>query len=249
MATFETFDGLRLHYEDEGDGAIVVLLHGFAADANINWVRSGIFDALIDDGHRVLALDARGHGLSAKPYEVEAFEDDAMCRDAQALLDHVGCTRCSVVGYSMGAVTALRVARRDPRVRAVAMIGMSSDNLDSGQREVQRAAVIEGLVADDPATLVDPLSRQFRALADSVRADRRALAACTAAERVPAANDLAEVVVPVLVVVGADDGLAAPAEVVAARIPDARAVTVPGGHFDCASRPETHGALLEFLAK
>ena len=48
MPTFESFDGVTLHYHDEGDGDLVVLLHGFAADTNINWVRSGIFDALLD---------------------------------------------------------------------------------------------------------------------------------------------------------------------------------------------------------
>ena len=53
MATFESFDGLTLSYTDEGDGRAVVLLHGFAADTNVNYVRSGILDLLLDEGYRV----------------------------------------------------------------------------------------------------------------------------------------------------------------------------------------------------
>src|SRR5438093_4371956 len=54
VPTFETFDGLSLYYDDQGRGQPVMLLHGFAADTNLNWVRSGIFDALVDQGYRVL---------------------------------------------------------------------------------------------------------------------------------------------------------------------------------------------------
>ena len=63
MPDFESFDGLRLSYLDDGDGRTVVLLHGFAADTNVNYVRSGILDLLLDEGYRVVTLDARGHGL------------------------------------------------------------------------------------------------------------------------------------------------------------------------------------------
>jgi pimeloyl-ACP methyl ester carboxylesterase len=248
VATFETFDGLTLHHEDEGDGDVVVLLHGFAADANINWVRSGVFDALVGEGYRVVALDARGHGLSDKPHDSRAYEDDAMARDVRCLLDHLGAERCAVVGFSMGAVTALRVARLDERVRTASIIGMTADNLDPPLRQAQRAQVIEGLLAEDPAALADPMARQFRTLADSVRADRHALAAYTAAERVSAESEIAEVTVPVLVIVGADDTYAAPADSLAARMPGGHALTVPGDHFGCASQPEVHEALVKFLA-
>src|SRR6478736_2949299 len=107
MASFASFDGVTLSYQDEGRGRAVVLLHGFAADTNINWVRSGVLDALVDEGYRALALDARGHGLSEKPHEPEAYADGAMTRDARALLDHLELERAHVVGYSMGASTAL----------------------------------------------------------------------------------------------------------------------------------------------
>ena len=65
-------DGVRLAYDDVGDGEPVVLLHGFAADRRLNWKLPGWYDVLTNAGYRVLALDARGHGQSAKPADVEA---------------------------------------------------------------------------------------------------------------------------------------------------------------------------------
>src|SRR4249919_2660448 len=101
MPQFDTFDDLPLHYSDDGDGPTVVLLHGFAADTNLNYVRSGILDALLDEGFRVVTLDLRGHGLSSKPTDVAAYEHDAMKRDLGALFDHLGLDHVMLVGYSM----------------------------------------------------------------------------------------------------------------------------------------------------
>jgi pimeloyl-ACP methyl ester carboxylesterase len=98
MPDFESFDGLRLSYLDDGDGRTVVLLHGFAADTNVNYVRSGILDLLLDEGYRVVTLDARGHGLSSKPTDPEAYADDAMKRDVVALFDHLGLEDVLLVG-------------------------------------------------------------------------------------------------------------------------------------------------------
>ena len=116
MPDFESFDGLRLSYLDDGDGRVVVLLHGFAADTNVNYVRSGILDLLLDEGYRVVTLDARGHGLSSKPTDPEAYADDAMKRDVVALFDHLGLDDVLLVGYSMGAHLALRLAPSSPPV-------------------------------------------------------------------------------------------------------------------------------------
>src|SRR3954470_14925279 len=84
VPTFASFDGMELFYDDPEPDArpAVVLLHGFAADTNINFVRSGILDALVDEESRPTPLDHRGHGLSAKPHEPEAYADDALTRDA-----------------------------------------------------------------------------------------------------------------------------------------------------------------------
>jgi len=246
MPTFESFDGLTLSYQDDGDGDLVVLLHGFAADTNINWVRSGIFDVLVDDGYRAVALDARGHGLSAKPHEPDAYADGAMTRDVQALLDLLGSSGCCVIGYSMGATTTMRLAAVDPRVTRVVLLGVGGVTIADDGRD--RRAFAAGLLVEDPSTITDPIAAQFRTLADSVRADRRALAAYASAEPPDVVGLLGQIHVPALIIAGIDDELAGSPEDLAARIPGATAVTVPGDHFTSNSQPSLHDAVIEFLA-
>jgi pimeloyl-ACP methyl ester carboxylesterase len=250
MATFQSFDGVTLSYEDEGRGRAVLLLHGFAADTNINWVRSGVLDALVDEGFRVLALDARGHGLSEKPHDPAAYADDAMVRDARALLDHHELERAHVIGYSMGASTALALAATDPRILRAIAVGVGGTTLSrregASPGEGFGSGMADGFLAEDPDTITDPLARQFRTLADSVRADREALAACSRGRR-ETELDYGSIAVPVLVVAGVDDELAGDPAALAARIPDARAATVPGDHFTALQHPKLQQAVLEFL--
>ncbi len=125
MARFQTFDGLTLAYQTEGDGSPVVLLHGFASDTDHDWRHSGLWQALVSAGHRVVGLDARGHGRSDKPHDPAAYADDAMSRDVRMLFDHLGLRDADVVGYSMGAAFALRVALTDSRVRRLILGGTS----------------------------------------------------------------------------------------------------------------------------
>lgn len=247
MPTFASFDGTELFYDDaeaDGGGAPVVLLHGFAADTNINFVRPGILDALADEGYRPIPLDHRGHGLSAKPHDEAAYAHDALSRDVQALFDHLGLGGIAVIGYSMGSGIALRLAAIDPRVRAVIALGVGSASLERGPED--GTPMNDALLVDDPDSITDPLGRQFRILADSIRADRVALAALMRAGRPRAGDYLDDVHVPVLVVAGTDDDLAGDPQGLADRIPGARWVTVPGDHFTSNSRAVD--PILEFLA-
>jgi pimeloyl-ACP methyl ester carboxylesterase len=263
MASFASFDGVSLSYQDEGRGRAVILLHGFAADTNINWVRSGVLDALVDEGFRAVALDARGHGLSEKPHDPESYAGDAMTRDARALLDHLDLDRAHVAGYSMGASTALALAATEPRVQRVVAVGVGGATLarrtspggtgaggfgaEGFGAEGLGAEMVDGLLAEDPSTVTDPLARQFRTLADSVRADREALAAYSRARRDDAGVDFASISVPVLVVAGTDDELAGDPAELAVRIPGATSATVPGDHFTSLSHPQLQRAVLGFL--
>src|ERR1700744_5652726 len=113
MAQFER-DGLAIAYDDIGSGECVVLIHGFASNRNENWRRVGWYGAIERKRMRLLALDVRGHGESAKPHDAALYNSAALTGDVVALMDHAGINRAHIIGYSMGARIALATALAHP---------------------------------------------------------------------------------------------------------------------------------------
>ncbi len=220
-------DGVKIAFQVEGRGDPILLIHGFASNLQTNWGGTGWIRLLSDNGFRVIAFDNRGHGASDKLYDPEAYTGSAMSEDARRLLDHLGIERADVLGYSMGARLAAYLGLRHPgRVRSAIFGGLGA-NMMHGVGDPKRIA--DALLAEDSATVVDPNARAFRIFADQTKSDRRALAACIMAsrDRIPGA-DLARLGAPVLVAVGTDDPLAGPAGPLAAVIPGAQALDIPG---------------------
>jgi pimeloyl-ACP methyl ester carboxylesterase len=240
---FESFDGLQLAYETEGDGVPVLLLHGFATDSFINWVRPGITDALTKADYRVILVDQRGHGGSGKPHDPDAYGDDAMVRDAQALLDHLGVESCLGAGYSMGARNMLGLLGADARVRAAVLGGIGSNMLHA--REFG-SSIADAMRAEDKKTITDRFAKSFRDFADLTGADREALAAIQSNPRGPF-TELKAIGVPVLVLCGDNDPMIGSAAELAEAIPGARATVVGGSHLNVVNNPEFHRELLAFL--
>ena len=101
----------ELFLRDSGGlGPAVLLLHGWMASADINWLYC--YRPLIDAGYRVLALDHRGHGRGLR--SLRPFRLDDCADDAAAVLDAVGAGPAIAVGYSMGGPIAQLLARRHP---------------------------------------------------------------------------------------------------------------------------------------
>src|SRR5262249_19883477 len=118
-------DAVEIAYLDQGEGAPIVLVHGFASNKEVNWVHPGWVTALTASGRRVIALDNRGHGASSKLYEPADYHTTHMASDVRALLDHLGISRADVLGYSMGARIAAFVAQQHPeRVRSAILGGL-----------------------------------------------------------------------------------------------------------------------------
>src|SRR5690606_18723083 len=84
-----TFNQFELSYLDEGEGPPVLLIHGFASSARVNWVSPGWVRTLTENGYRAVALDNRGHGESGVSYEESDYHPARMAEDAAALLDHL----------------------------------------------------------------------------------------------------------------------------------------------------------------
>src|SRR6266403_4213376 len=108
---------VEIAYLDEGEGDPILLVHGFASTKNVNWVYPGWVSELKKNGRRVIALDNRGHGDSAKLYDPALYELETMAADVTALMDHLGLDRADVMGYSLGSrMTAMLALSRPQRL-------------------------------------------------------------------------------------------------------------------------------------
>ena len=249
MPRWESPDGVGIDYEEAGEGPAVLLLHGFASSARVNWVRPGIVAALAAAGRRAVAYDARGHGSSGAPHDVAAYSGHAMVADARGLADHLGLEAFAVVGYSMGAQVAAWLVAEDARVRRAVLGGIGSRLLLArpGERPYPAEEIARALEADRPPAEAGPTPLAFRAFADATGADRLALAAIQRARALEGAPDLSLLSVPVLVVAGEDDTLIGDPAALAEALPDGRLVRVPGDHLSAVLHPAFVTAVLDFL--
>jgi pimeloyl-ACP methyl ester carboxylesterase len=253
VPSYTTWDGLEIAYQTWGestDAPTVVLHHGFVVDANVNWVATGVVDALVAAGRHVVAPDARGHGASEKPHDPARYGESRMARDLGVLLDTLGASRIDLVGYSMGAVVSLLFASADERVRRLVVGGVGSGVVECGgvdRRTIVKGSVADALAVEDPATIEDPGAAAFRTLADAVNADRLALAAhASAIHRDGVALD--RIAAPTLVVAGDADPLAARPEVLADAIPNATLRIFSGDHLSVFGDARLVPAIVDFLA-
>ncbi|MGG2477620.1 alpha/beta fold hydrolase, partial [Rhizobium sp. BR5] len=202
-------DGLRLAYFDEGDpaGDPVLLIHGFASSANVNWVHPGWVKTLGEAGYRVIAIDNRGHGASDKPHDPEAYYPPVMAGDAVALLNHLGIAEAHVMGYSMGARISAFLAMAHPeRVRSLVFGGLGIGMVEGvGDWD----PIADALLAPSLEVVTHERGRMFRAFAEQTKSDRLALAACIATSRVLVTREQAEKIdAPTLIAVGTKDDIA-----------------------------------------
>ena len=163
MPTIRNGD-IEIAYLDEGAGAPIVLVHGFASTAAVNWVHPGWVDTLTRAGRRVIALDNRGHGASSKLTDPAAYHTRLMVGDVVALLDRLQIARADVMGYSMGArITAFLALMHAPRVGAAILGGLGIRLVREVGLPVSIAEALEAPSLDDVS---DPTGRTFRAFAD-----------------------------------------------------------------------------------
>jgi pimeloyl-ACP methyl ester carboxylesterase len=249
MERFASFDGTEIAYTIAGAGPDALLLHGFAADHRVNWVVPGVVDALVAAGRRVVAYDARGHGASDKPHDPDAYADDAMAKDARALLDHLAIEHVDIVGYSMGSIVSTRLVPDEPRTRSLVLGGIGQRIRGRrGLSDEQRIAIADALETEEPSLITDASARAFREFADRTGADRLALAAIQRAPTPAAPTRLADIAVPTMVIVGDRDTLAGSPQGLADRIPGAIARGVHGDHLGAVGDPAFRVAIAEFVS-
>jgi pimeloyl-ACP methyl ester carboxylesterase len=92
--------GIKIHYHVEGNGPALVLRHGGFGSIE-DWYEYGYVTAL-EDGFRLVLIDHRGHGKSAKPYDVAQYSPQLHASDTVAVLDDIQVARCHYLGFSSG---------------------------------------------------------------------------------------------------------------------------------------------------
>jgi pimeloyl-ACP methyl ester carboxylesterase len=239
--------GVEIAYEVWGEGPPVLLIHGFASNAFVNWRDTHWVKVLTEAGHQVIAIDNRGHGQSEKLYDSALYSSPIMADDAVRLLDHLGIAQADVMGYSMGArITAFITMNYPARVRKAVFAGLASRMITGvgGSEEIALA-----MEAPSAADVVDRGAKGFRLFADQTKSDRRALAACIRSSRVKIkAEALALITVSVLVVAGAMDDVAGEVTGLTSIIPGSKGVVLPNrNHMNAVGDRGYKDAVLAFL--
>jgi pimeloyl-ACP methyl ester carboxylesterase len=150
-------NGVELHLVSAGSGDPILFLHGFP-DYGGCWepMMSGFPD------HQVAALDARGHGRSDCPDQVEDYRIEKLVADVLAAMDRLDGAPVTLVGHDWGGVVAWFVAAFHPeRVALLVIINAPHPTLFAARlrdHEAQRAAscYVDRLIAADDARLLTP---------------------------------------------------------------------------------------------
>ena len=251
-------DDLTLHCTVRGNGPPLIMLHGFTGSGE-TW--ESIFGRLAQ-AHEIITIDLPGHGRSSAPGDPARYSLDRFAGDLARVLDVLSYERVAVLGYSLGGRAALQFALSyGERVAALILESTSPGISDKAERanriaaDGELAAMIE---REGVAAFVErwerlPLWDSQRGAPDSSRKRLRqqrlanrpgglanSLRGAGAGAWIPVTDRLASVAAPTLVVAGAlDEKYVALAKLLAASIPDAGLLIVPGaGHAVHFERPD-----------
>lgn len=154
-------DGARLHVLTEGEGPLVLMVHGFPGLA-YSWRHQ--MHPLAEAGYRAVAVDCRGYGRSDRPSAVDVYDAETYRRDLTAILDHFDAGKAVLIGQDFGAQHVWNMAVRSPD-RVAAVVGMVPYDMDLAGRALAGSGPGDG----DPAAMASaatPPSARFAAMAE-----------------------------------------------------------------------------------
>ena len=228
--------GTRIHYQVEGQGR-PLLLHHWSLGTLDDWVEYGYVEALAD-AYRLILLDARGHGRSDKPHNLEAYSLQNRVSDIVAVLDDLQVPKASYFGYSMGGWIGYGIALHAPQRFQALVIGGQHPYAQGMQelREVIQLGIDEGheaFIAQQKAEfgpVAPPREERMRAF------DFEALMA-VCQDRASLEFVLPRMSIPCLLLVGELDEVCPLVKKCAGVIPNHYLVTLPGvDHANAFSR-------------
>ena len=245
MKTYASFDGTTISYHELGEGPVVILLHGFSGNADLNWFQPGIAQKIAAAGYRVIAPDLRGHGASQVPDDPKSWPSDAIARDQIALTAHIGEVPYATVGYSMGAITALRfhlLSRNTGRLILGGIGDSVADEFNTDRNTAFRSA-IEAAIAGETTPAAKAILARAKATGGTLQGYLGALSARTYTPT----DLLATFNVSTLVLSGDKDLDNGSGPALAAEIPNARYTQLTGTHLTAVLDPALPAAIIADL--
>ena len=269
MPTARVDDGVRLYYEEAGQGTPLIFVHEFAGDCRSWHLQMRCFARR----YRAIAFNARGYPPSDVPEAPAAYSQDRAVDDIRGVLDALGIARAHVCGLSMGGYAALHFGLRYPD-RALSLVvagagyGSVSADRETFKRDVEVTArrfeqdgmaPAADLYAAGPTRVQfrdkDPLGwREFHDHLAAGSAPGHALTLRGVQMTRPSIFELGDrlgrLTVPTLIVTGdEDDPCLEPALFMKRAIPTAGLVVIPkSGHTINLEEPEIFNrAVLDFL--
>ncbi|MEO6042272.1 MAG: alpha/beta fold hydrolase [Croceibacterium sp.] len=242
-----SFDGAELALHRLGAGKPVVLLHGLFSSARMNWLKFGHAQALAEAGFEALMPDLRAHGESAAPHDAAGYPPGVLVRDVEAVVAALKLAEFDLVGFSLGARTALGAVAAGLAPRRLVLAGMGLESLSNGDRRfaffVDAIDRFEAIRQGDPAYV----AKQFM---KTMRIDRAAarLLLTRGIGDLPG-NALAALTMPTLVVAGVQDRDNGSPRALAEALTDARFEEVPGSHMSSVTEPALGQAIVRFLSE
>ncbi len=196
-------NGVKIYYEVEGQGAPLVMLHGFSGSLE-GWRDQGYVGALRND-YTLVLMDIRGHGKSDKPHGAEDYLVGQFVGDVEAVVDCLAIESTHCIGYSAGGSIALCCAKMIPkRVKSMILLAASPkrDTHDAVRPFISAlAANPQAVVArmEQAGPLPEAMRRQLLAN------DYEALLAVAALPKPSVEDDLPNMTMPFLIIMAEAD--------------------------------------------
>jgi pimeloyl-ACP methyl ester carboxylesterase len=152
-------DGIRLHFELEGDGPPLLLHLGSGCDSDL-WRAAGYVEPLAKK-YQCILFDHRGHGMSDNPREVAAHHIDRYVDDVGALLDHLSIESTHFWGWSNGMFVGCAAAARFPgRIRSLILGGAMGRPIDAAALKEAAEIRIRNLEAEGWDWLINAFAEE-----------------------------------------------------------------------------------------
>lgn len=241
---FRAPDGVELAWHELGEGRPIILIHGLFSNADTNWIRFGHAAKVAALGHRVIMPDLRAHGQSGAPHDPALYPKDVLADDQFALIDHLGLEDFDLGGYSLGARTTMRMLARGARPGRVVLSGMGLSGLLGTSR---RADHFRHILTNLGSFARGTPEWNAEAFLKTTKGDPKALLNILDTFTDTPEEVIRAVAAPVLVLCGEEDRDNGSAPDLAAALPNATLVEVPGGHMSAVVKPELGDALAAWL--